>query len=233
MMSETERRNGAACTNILAKLCDGSARVGRLPQTGDWQIVSALVATELGVDEYRIFKAKDKLPAGHPAAGHAQHYGLLVICWKTKELKVAEEQTKSPTPGCLLSMMQRSSYMQNMLFFTAVEAQLNINLASTLLVRVQDKETKDKVDFAAAGGSMALRERLMEVEDQLYAISLKGHNTAVRPGNAITVWNLDGPVRDSQPELLNALLLCETALKDLLRDVSGTRLLRNTGPGVG
>jgi hypothetical protein len=201
LMRETEARNTGALTDLIAKACSCS-KVQRKP-AADWHILSGVNEAT----EYILYKSKAK-----DSLGYACDYGFVIVCHN-------KNPTDNAHPRGILSVMQRGEYLESMLIYTCLECLLNFELASELLMRVQQREHEEKTDIASSKHGQLL-EALMDLEDELAAFAEShGESKAVKRGEGMTSFELKGALSETPEPLMAALLGISESLQALLRAI--------------
>jgi len=201
LMRETEARNTGALTDLIAKVCNCS-KVQRKP-AANWHILSGIHEAT----EYILYKSKAK-----DALGYACDYGFVIVCHNNPPL-----DTSAKTG--ILSVMQRGEYLESMLIYTCLECLLNFQLASELLLRLQQRERDDRTELANSKHAQLL-ETLMDLEDELAAFGdTHGASSAVKRGEGVTSFEIKGSLSETPEPLMAALLSIAESLQALLRSI--------------
>lgn len=200
LMRETERRNSGALTDLISKVCNCS-HVKR-KQAADWFILSGLNEAT----EYILYKSKAKDPQGN-----ANDYGFVIVCHN----KIPDASRSQ----AILSIMQRGEYVEAMLIFTCLECLQNFELANLLLVRVQQREHEERVEYSASKHSSLLN-NLLDLEDDLAAFAeTNGASKAVKRGQGMTSFELQGPISQSPEPVLSLVLAIAESTTQLLKSI--------------
>merc|ERR1711924_310548 len=119
----------------------------------------------------------------------------------------------------ILCVMQRAEYLEAMLLYTCLECLMNFELASELLIRVQQYETDQRMDLADCKHSPLLGS-LMELEEELQAFADNyGENKAMKRGEGITSFDIVGPLSKTPEALMTNLFSISESVQALLRSI--------------
>jgi len=146
--------------------------------------------------------------------GHSLHFGVvLALYYKSSERSAKKD---------IMCVMQRAEYLEGKLLYLCLECLANFELASQLLERVQQRELEQRIDFADSKHS-DLVSALMDIEADLNAwAESEGSNKAVRSGESITQFTLQGAIAEKPATLIPALLDIGESLQALLRTIANT-----------
>jgi len=201
LMRDTEARNTGALTDLIAKVC-GCSKVQRKP-SADWHILSGVHEAT----EYILYKSKAK-----DALGYACEYGFVIVCHNNPPVDGSARRG-------ILSVMQRGEYLESMLIYTCLECLLNFELASELLLRLQQREREHRTEIANSKHAQLL-ETLMDLEDELAAFGeTHGASSAIKRGEGMTSFEIKGPLSETPEPLMAALLGIAESLQALLRTI--------------